>query len=199
MVRYWVDRPKWAGKSTTFHSILNFLSYEGTISWNDQTINETVFDQIGYLPEERSLMPKLTVEQQILYLAQLKGQPARKIKGEIDDWLQRFEVKGKRTDKIRALSKGNQQKIQLICTLIHRPSLIILDEPFSGLDPVNVDLLEQAILTAKQQAPPLFSPVTIWVTWRRCATSWSCCATATWCCTEKFAIFVSSSVNQRSS
>ncbi len=140
-----------AGKSTTFHSILNFLKYEGTISWNDQDINESVFDQIGYLPEERSLMPKLTVEQQILYLAQLKGQPARKIKGGIDEWLQRFEVKGKRTDKIRALSKGNQQKIQLICTLIHRPSLIILDEPFSGLDPVNVDLLEQAILNAKAQ------------------------------------------------
>lgn len=139
------------GKSTTFHSILNFLKYEGTISWNDQDINESVFDQIGYLPEERSLMPKLTVEQQILYLAQLKGQHARKIKGEIDEWLQRFEVKGKRTDKIRALSKGNQQKIQLICTLIHRPSLIILDEPFSGLDPVNVDLLEQAILNAKAQ------------------------------------------------
>lgn len=140
-----------AGKSTTFHSILNFIHYEGQISWDDHTIDERVFNQIGYLPEERSLMPKMTVEQQILYLARLKGQSARKIKPEIDRWMARFEVKGKRSDKIKSLSKGNQQKVQLICTLIHRPSLIILDEPFSGLDPVNEDLLKQAILDAKHQ------------------------------------------------
>lgn len=140
-----------AGKSTTFHSILNFIHYDGQISWDDHTIDERVFNQIGYLPEERSLMPKMTVEQQILYLARLKGQSARKIKPEIDRWMARFEVKGKRSDKIKSLSKGNQQKVQLICTLIHRPSLIILDEPFSGLDPVNEDLLKQAILDAKHQ------------------------------------------------
>lgn len=140
-----------AGKSTTFHSILSFIHYDGTINWDGQPITEAVFNQIGYLPEERSLMPKMTIEQQILYLAQLKGQSARKIRSEIDDWMVRFEVKGKKTDKIKSLSKGNQQKVQLICTLIHHPSLIILDEPFSGLDPVNVDLLEQAILNAKRE------------------------------------------------
>lgn len=140
-----------AGKSTTFHSILSFIHYDGTINWDGQPITEAVFNQIGYLPEERSLMPKMTIEQQILYLAQLKGQSARKIRSEIDDWMARFEVKGKKTDKIKSLSKGNQQKVQLICTLIHHPSLIILDEPFSGLDPVNVDLLEQAILNAKRE------------------------------------------------
>lgn len=140
-----------AGKSTTFHSILSFIHYDGQISWNEQPINERVFDQIGYLPEERSLMPKMTVEQQILYLARLKGKSAKQIKPAIDQWMDRFEVKGKKSDKIKSLSKGNQQKVQLICTLIHRPSLIILDEPFSGLDPVNVDLLEQAILKAKQE------------------------------------------------
>ncbi|WP_203651460.1 ABC transporter ATP-binding protein [Secundilactobacillus yichangensis] len=140
-----------AGKSTTFHSILSFIHYDGQISWDDQPINEQVFDQIGYLPEERSLMPKMTVEQQVLYLARLKGKSAKQIKPAIDQWMKRFEVKGKKTDKIKSLSKGNQQKIQLICTLIHRPSLIILDEPFSGLDPVNVDILEQAILNAKKE------------------------------------------------
>ena len=139
-----------AGKSTTFHSILSFIHYDGQITWNGQPINEQVFNQIGYLPEERSLMPKMTVEQQILYLARLKGKSAKQIKPAIDQWMQRFEVKGKKTDKIKSLSKGNQQKVQLICTLIHRPSLIILDEPFSGLDPVNVDILEQAILNAKK-------------------------------------------------
>lgn len=140
-----------SGKSTTFHSILNFLKYDGQISWNNAPITEAVFDEIGYLPEERSLMPKLTVEQQIIYLARLKNQSAKLIRPQIDGWLKKFSVKGKRTDKIKDLSKGNQQKVQLICTLIHRPKLLILDEPFSGLDPVNVDLLEQAIIEAKQQ------------------------------------------------
>lgn len=138
-----------AGKSTTFHSILNFLHYDGQISWQNQPITETVFNEIGYLPEERSLMPKLTVEQQIVYLAELKNRPAKEIRPKIDDWLKRFAVKGNRKDKIKSLSKGNQQKVQLICTLIHEPKLIILDEPFSGLDPVNADLLKQAILDAK--------------------------------------------------
>ena len=140
-----------AGKSTTFHSILGFLKYDGTITWNNQPITENVFDEIGYLPEERSLMPKLTVEQQIIYLARLKNKSAKEIRPQIDDWLAKFAVKGKRSDKIKDLSKGNQQKSQLICTLIHQPKLLILDEPFSGLDPVNVDLLEQAIMMAKQQ------------------------------------------------
>ncbi|MFC6289647.1 ABC transporter ATP-binding protein [Levilactobacillus angrenensis] len=139
-----------AGKSTTFHSILNFITYDGQIQWQGHTLAATDFDQIGYLPEERSLMPKLTIEQQIVYLARLKGQSAKVIRPQIDDWLQRFAVKGTRKSKIKDLSKGNQQKVQLICTLIHQPKLIILDEPFSGLDPVNADLLKQAILTAKQ-------------------------------------------------
>lgn len=140
-----------AGKSTTFHSILNFLNYQGTISWNDKPIIESVFDEIGYLPEERSLMPKLTIEQQIIYLARLKNKSAKEIRPVIDDWLKKFAVKGTKKDKIKDLSKGNQQKVQLICTLIHDPKLIILDEPFSGLDPVNSDLLKQAILDAKKR------------------------------------------------
>lgn len=140
-----------AGKSTTFHSILNFLHYQGTITWNDQPITEDVLNQIGYLPEERSLMPKLTVEQQIIYLARLKGKTAKEIRPQIDVWLQKFAVKGTKKDKIKDLSKGNQQKVQLICTLIHHPKLIILDEPFSGLDPVNSDLLKKAIFEAKDQ------------------------------------------------
>ncbi|HBF73829.1 MAG TPA: sodium ABC transporter ATP-binding protein, partial [Lactobacillus sp.] len=76
-----------AGKSTTFHSILSFIHYGGQITWNGQPINEQVFNQIGYLPEERSLMPKMTVEQQILYLARLKGKSAKQIKPAIDQWM----------------------------------------------------------------------------------------------------------------
>ena len=140
-----------AGKSTTFHSILNFITYDGQITWQGHAFTPQDFNHIGYLPEERSLMTKLTIEQQIVYLARLKGQKARDIRPQIDDWLARFAVKGTRKSKIGALSKGNQQKVQLICTLIHRPDLLILDEPFSGLDPVNADLLKRAILDAKQR------------------------------------------------
>ncbi|WP_125712477.1 ABC transporter ATP-binding protein [Companilactobacillus kedongensis] len=139
-----------AGKSTTFHSILNFLHYDGKITWENKPITDTVFNQIGYLPEERSLMSKLTVEQQIIYLARLKNRSAKEIRPQIDTWLNKFAVKGTKKDRIKSLSKGNQQKVQLICTMIHDPKLIILDEPFSGLDPVNADLLKQAILEAKQ-------------------------------------------------
>lgn len=140
-----------AGKSTTFHSILNFLSFDGQITWNGQPLTAADYDQIGYLPEERSLMSKLTISQQIIYLAKLKDQPANVTKPKIADWMARFAVKGQPSDKINKLSKGNQQKVQLICTLIHDPQLIILDEPFSGLDPVNADLLKQAILDAKKR------------------------------------------------
>ncbi|MFC6205974.1 ABC transporter ATP-binding protein [Levilactobacillus tongjiangensis] len=140
-----------AGKSTTFHSILNFIQYEGQIQWQGHSLSADDFNQIGYLPEERSLMTKLTIEQQIIYLARLKGRSAKEIRPQIDDWLTRFAVKGTRKSKIKDLSKGNQQKVQLICTLIHEPSLLILDEPFSGLDPVNADLLKQAILAAKDR------------------------------------------------
>jgi len=140
-----------AGKSTTFHSILNFLTFDGQITWNGQPLTAADYDQIGYLPEERSLMSKLTITQQIVYLARLKNQSANVTKSKINDWMTRFAVKGQPNDKINKLSKGNQQKVQLICTLIHDPKLIILDEPFSGLDPVNADLLKQAIVDAKNR------------------------------------------------
>ncbi|GBG93572.1 sodium ABC transporter ATP-binding protein [Ligilactobacillus salitolerans] len=140
-----------AGKTTTFHSILNFLHYEGEILWDKQPLTEEQLDQVGYLPEERSLLPKMMVEEHILYLAKLKGKTAQEIKPLINDWLEKFQVKGQKSDKIKDLSKGNQQKVQLICTLIHQPRLIILDEPFSGLDPVNADLLKNAILEMKDQ------------------------------------------------
>ena len=97
---------------------------------------------MGYLPEERSLMPKLTVLDQVSFLASLKGMKKDTVKHDLQDWMQKLEVKGKTTDKIKSLSKGNQQKIQLIATLIHQPNLIILDEPFSGLDPVNVEIIK---------------------------------------------------------
>ncbi|WP_125604655.1 ABC transporter ATP-binding protein [Lapidilactobacillus bayanensis] len=141
-----------AGKTTTFRMILNFIEPDqGTISWNDAPFTQSKYDQLGYLPEERGLFPKMTVENQIIYFAELRGMKRAEIRQEIPKWLSRFEVKAKATDKIKDLSKGNAQKVQLIATLIHHPKLVILDEPFSGLDPVNVSLLRDGIMDLKKQ------------------------------------------------
>lgn len=148
-----------AGKTTTFRLILNLLvANAGQTLWNGESIGEGLLDNIGYLPEERGLDEKLTVEQQLLYLGQLNGMTKREVTESIDAWMERFQVKGDRKDKISSLSKGNQQKVQLIATLMHEPDLIILDEPFSGLDPVNAELLEDGIRhAAKRGASIIFS------------------------------------------
>jgi len=136
-----------AGKTTTFRLILNFLEQDqGEILWCGKKIDENLYNDIGYLPEERGLYPKETIEKQLIFFAKLRGKTKQEILPKIDYWLEKFQVKGKKTDKVKILSKGNQQKVQLIATLIHEPKLVILDEPFSGLDPVNVELLENAIL-----------------------------------------------------
>ncbi len=140
-----------AGKTTIFHSILRFLEYSGDITFDKQPISQETYRKIGYLPEERSLMPKLTVYEQVRYLANLKGVPNAVVKEKLPQWMERLQVKGKVTDKIKSLSKGNQQKVQLIITLLHEPNLIILDEPFSGLDPVNTEILKQVIIEEKER------------------------------------------------
>lgn len=140
-----------AGKTTIFHSILHFLEYSGRISFEGKAISQDTYREIGYLPEERSLMPKLTVYEQVRYLANLKGVSSAVVREKLPQWMERLQVKGKLTDKIKSLSKGNQQKVQLIITLLHEPNLIILDEPFSGLDPVNTEILKQVIIEEKER------------------------------------------------
>lgn len=141
-----------AGKSTTFRLILNFIEQDkGTILWDGQPIKEEDYNIIGYLPEERGLYPKVTIEDQLIYFGKLRGKTKKEIVPLIDKWMDKFQVKGKKTDKVKSLSKGNQQKVQLIATLIHEPKLVILDEPFSGLDPVNAELLKQGIIELKDQ------------------------------------------------
>lgn len=144
--------PNGSGKTTVFRMILDFLVPEkgGQILWDGRPMSNKVYDLVGYLPEERGLYDKMTIEDQIVYFASLRGMKRSDIIQQIDEWMEKFAVKGKRTDKISTLSKGNQQKVQLIATLIHRPKLVILDEPFSGLDPVNADLLKQGILELKE-------------------------------------------------
>lgn len=135
-----------AGKTTTFRMILGLLSAnEGHITWNNKTISYATSPEIGYLPEERGLYPKMKVEDQLIFLGELRGMKKVDAKKAIDYWLERFEVSQNKNKKVEELSKGNQQKIQVIAALMHDPKLLILDEPFSGLDPVNVEMLKKAI------------------------------------------------------
>ena len=142
-----------AGKTTTFRMIMNLLDdYEGTILLDKEKISYKTTDKIGFLTEERSLLTKLTVLEQVIYYGVLKGMPEDKIEKELDYWLDIFKIKEYKNKKIKELSKGNQQKIQFITAIIHHPKLLILDEPFSGLDPVNVELFKSVILKLKQEA-----------------------------------------------
>ena len=141
-----------AGKTTTFRMILGLLDVsEGKITWNDKPIDYSVSSMIGYLPEERGLYPKLKVSDQIVYLAKLRNMKKADTLKELDYWLNRFKVPAYKDKKVEELSKGNQQKIQFIASIIHKPKLLIMDEPFSGLDPVNVDLLKDAVLELKKK------------------------------------------------
>lgn len=140
-----------AGKTTTFRMLLGLLDItEGKITWNNELINYEKSNLIGYLPEERGLYPKLTVKNQITYLAKLRGMSKRESLPELEKWLERFKVPEYINKKVEELSKGNQQKIQFISAVIHKPELLILDEPFSGLDPVNVEMLKEAVLDLKE-------------------------------------------------
>lgn len=141
-----------AGKTTTFRLILDFLTSDsGEVLWNGRPLTKADYDIIGYLPEERGLYPKVTIEDQLIYFGRLRGKSKKEVKPLIDIWMEKFKVKGKKTDKVKSLSKGNQQKVQLIATLLHEPKLVILDEPFSGLDPVNAGILEEGIKELRQQ------------------------------------------------
>ncbi|MED1412573.1 MULTISPECIES: ABC transporter ATP-binding protein [Bacillus] len=141
-----------AGKTTTFRMILGLLSKSsGSISWNGKPINYDVTDKIGYLPEERGLYAKMTVKEQVNFFAKLKNMKSKDAEKELQYWLERFNISEHLNKKVGELSKGNQQKIQLITAIIHKPELLILDEPFSGLDPVNVEMLKEAVLDMQKQ------------------------------------------------
>lgn len=141
-----------AGKSTTFKMILSFLHpNHGNILFNDHPISVSDLDLIGYMPEERGLYLDMTIKQQVLYFASLHNYNKKKTLIDLEYWMEKLAVKGRLNDKIKSLSKGNQQKVQLISSFIHHPKLLILDEPFSGLDPVNSELLIEAVLDLKSQ------------------------------------------------
>lgn len=134
-----------AGKTTTIRMILNIVKKDsGAIKWNSKPTAAQITN-FGYLPEERGLYPKVKVIEQLMYFARLRGITHEKAKKDIEYWLERLEASEYTNMLAEKLSKGNQQKIQFIASIIHDPELIFLDEPFSGLDPVNTDLFKGVI------------------------------------------------------
>ncbi len=144
--------PNGAGKTTTIRTVLNIIRPDGgEIFFDDRPFTEEMWNIIGYLPEERGLYRKSKILNVILYFASLKGISGAAAKKTAYQWLERFGLGDSGHRKVEELSKGNQQKIQLIAALIHRPQLLILDEPFSGLDPVNQILLKDILMEVRQQ------------------------------------------------
>ena len=134
-----------AGKTTTIRMILGVTDKDqGEITWNGGPLNRRTV-RFGYMPEERGIYPKVKVIDQLLYFGELRGMSRRQAAQAADRWLKRLEVTEYRGIAAEKLSKGNQQKIQLIATILHDPELIFLDEPFSGLDPINADVFKSVI------------------------------------------------------
>jgi ABC-2 type transport system ATP-binding protein len=142
--------PNGAGKTTTIRMIVNITVPDtGTIKLFGQPMTTALQDRIGYLPEERGLYRKMKVGEQLRFFAELKDLPAREADQRIDKWLKKLDLTSWKDKRAKDLSKGMQQKIQFIAAVIHEPDLLILDEPFSGLDPVSVDLMKATILDQK--------------------------------------------------
>ncbi len=136
-----------AGKTTTMRMILDILRPDsGSITWNGRDIREVPRKNWGYLPEERGLYPKMRVDEQLLFLARLNGLSKQDAQKELTEWLERFQISANRKKRIEELSKGNQQKVQFLATILHDPAILVMDEPFSGLDPVNANVLKEAFL-----------------------------------------------------
>ena len=143
--------PNGAGKTSFIRIITQIIAPdEGQILFNGAPLSEADTLKTGYLPEERGLYKKMTVEEQLIYLAGLKGVKRKLAKERIQTLLQKFELEHWKNRAVEELSKGMQQKVQFIASIIHQPELLILDEPFSGFDPVNADLLKNEILEIKK-------------------------------------------------
>ena len=144
--------PNGAGKSTLIRIINRItIASDGQILFQGHPITEEDISRIGYLPEERGLYRKMKVGDQAMYLAQLRGMSAREAAYELKQWFVRFGIQDWWNKKVEELSKGMAQKVQFITTVVHKPSLMILDEPFSGFDPVNADLIRKEILRLKEE------------------------------------------------
>jgi ABC-2 type transport system ATP-binding protein len=144
--------PNGAGKTTLMRIINQIIPADkGHVTYDGNLIQEKHLLEIGYLPEERGLYQSMTVEKHIIYLGRLRGMSPSDAKSQLDYWLDKFNIQAWRKMRIEELSKGMAQKIQFICTVLHAPSVLILDEPFSGFDPINIELIRQELLDFKKK------------------------------------------------
>jgi ABC-2 type transport system ATP-binding protein len=145
-----------AGKTTSMRIVLDILRADsGTVTWQGRPNTEVPRRTWGYLPEERGLYLEMRVMDVLRFFARLYGVPGSEATAEVEDWLERFRIPDYRDRKVKELSKGNQQKIQFIAAILHDPDVLIMDEPFSGLDPVNVQLLKEAFLEMRRRGKAL--------------------------------------------
>ena len=148
---YGIIGPNGAGKTTTIRMVMNITAPDsGQVTFDGKPINDSFKDMVGYLPEERGLYKKTTVQEVLQYLGQLKGKSKADINAVMDKWLDRVQLLEYKDKKVESLSKGMQQKLQFVSTILHDPGIIILDEIFSGLDPLNIELIKDIILDLKK-------------------------------------------------
>ena len=159
-----------AGKSTTMRIVMGVLAADsGAVTWMGAPVDAAIRRTIGYMPEERGLYPRMKVAEQLVYLARLHGLSASAAKAAAERWTERLGLERRRGDEVQSLSLGNQQRVQLAAALVSDPELLILDEPFSGLDPVAVDVMSQVLLErAAAGVPTLFSSHQLDVVERLC-------------------------------
>ncbi len=150
-VIYGIIGPNGAGKTTTIRMIMNItIPDAGRVLIDGQPATPDFRNRVGYLPEERGLYKKMAVTEVLVYMARLKGCSAQAAKSQVDPWLQRMGLFDYRSKKVEELSKGMQQKLQFISTILHDPDLVILDELFSGLDPLNIEIIKDILLELKR-------------------------------------------------
>jgi ABC-2 type transport system ATP-binding protein len=134
--------PNGAGKTTAMRAVFGLVELDaGTVRWHGVPVGTAERARFGYMPEERGLYPRMRVRDQLMYLGQLCGRGARDVACSVDGWLERLGLAGRAADRLDALSHGNQQRVQLIAALVGDPDLLVLDEPFSGLDPIAMDAM----------------------------------------------------------
>ncbi|MFC7273065.1 ABC transporter ATP-binding protein [Paractinoplanes rhizophilus] len=148
-----------AGKTTAMRIVLGVLAADsGAVRWDGRALDRDTRRKIGYMPEERGLYPRMKVAEQLIYLTRLHGMSPAAARASVDDWMERLGVAGRRDDDVIKLSLGNQQRVQLAAALVHDPEILVLDEPFSGLDPVAVDVMSGVLRDkADTGVPVMFS------------------------------------------
>jgi ABC-2 type transport system ATP-binding protein len=138
--------PNGAGKTTAMRAVLRLVELDqGTVRWRGRPVGPADRARFGYMPEERGLYPRMRVRDQLVYLGQLCGRAPRDVTRSVDAWLERLGLTGRAADRLDALSHGNQQRVQLIAALVNEPDLLVLDEPFSGLDPIATDVMGELL------------------------------------------------------